>query len=236
MQAPVCRSAIVMEIPERDLPLFPLNTVLFPRMPLPLHIFEPRYQEMITRCLRERIGFGVLLIREGVEVGGPAETVTVGTVARIVSAEELDNGRLNLLSMGVVRFRLLKTRERHSYLSGDIEPWKDEMGEAHALPKLTLAAHKAYINYVADLAELMDQDERPGQIIAPMDPQVLSYTIAANLQIPNPDKQALLEIDTVQARLARELELLEVERGFLQRVKVMRESLAHGDMGTFSKN
>lgn len=225
-----------MEIPERDLPLFPLNTVLFPRMPLPLHIFEPRYQEMITRCIRERIGFGVLLITEGGEVGGTAQTVTVGTVARIVNADELEDGRINILTMGVVRFRLLTTHDRHPYLSGDIEPWEDEMGDLKNLNKLTKDAHRSYINYVAELSELMDEDERPAQIVAPMDPQVLSFTIAANLQVPNEDKQKLLELETVEERLARELELLESEQSFLQRVKLMRETFARKDFDKFSNN
>jgi len=225
-----------MEIPTRDLPLFPLNTVLFPRMPLPLRIFEPRYQEMMTRCLRERIGFGVLLIQEGFEVGGPTKTCTVGTVARIISADESDDGRMNMLTMGMVRFRLLKSHDHHSYMSGDIETWEDEMGDTHILPKLTKIAHRAYIHYVAELAELMDERDRPNQIVAPQDPQILSYTIASNLQIPNEDKQQLLEIESVEERLTRELELLESEQGFLQRVKLMRESFARGDVDTFSRN
>ncbi len=225
-----------MEIPERDLPLFPLNTVLFPRMPLPLHIFEPRYQEMMTRCLRERIGFGVLLITSGAEVAAQAETVTVGTVARIVNVEELEDGRMNMLTMGMVRFRLLKTYNHHPYLSGDIETWHDEMGDVAALTRLTKLAHKAYINYVTDLAELMDDEDRPGQIVAPLDPQILSYTIAANLQVPNEEKQQLLEIESVQERLAREIEMVEAERAFLGRVKTMRETFARRDFDKFSNN
>jgi Lon protease-like protein len=225
-----------MEIPERDLPLFPLNTVLFPRMPLPLHIFEPRYQEMMTRCIRDRIGFGVLLITNGSETGENTETVTVGTVARIVNVDELDDGRMNMLTMGVVRFRLLKTHDHHPYRSGSIEPWQDEMGDLHRLPKLTKEAHRAYIHYVADLSELMDDDERPGQIVAPMDPQVLSYTIATNLQVPNEEKQKLLELESVEERLARELEVLESERQFLGRVKLMRETFARKDFDKFSHN
>jgi len=225
-----------MHIPERDLPLFPLNTVLFPRMPLPLHIFEPRYQEMIARCMEERIGFGVLLIREGLEVGGNAETHTVGTVARIVSADPLDDGRMNIMTMGVVRFRLLKSHNHHSYQSGDIETWQDEMGDPKTLSKLTKEAHKAYIQYVAELAELMDEQERLGQIVAPLDPQVLSYTIASNLQVTNDDKQSLLNLETVQERLAVELEMMEHEREYLQRVKQMRETFARNEPGKFSKN
>jgi Lon protease-like protein len=225
-----------MNIPERDLPLFPLNTVLFPRMPLPLHIFEPRYQEMMTRCLRERIGFGVLLIQEGEEVGGAAEPFTVGTVARIINVQELDDGRMDMLTMGMVRFRLLKAYDVHPYRSGDIELWEDEMGDTRRLPRLAQLAQHSYINYVAQLAELMNEEDSAAQIVAPQDPQVLSYTIAANLQIPNPDKQKLLEIETVQERLERELEILETERGFLQRVKLMRESFTRNDIDTFSMN
>jgi Lon protease-like protein len=176
--------------------------------------------------LRERIGFGVLLIREGAEVGGPAEPFTVGTVTRIISANELDDGRMNILTMGMVRFRLLKTHERHAYLSGDIETWEDEMGDTRALPQLTKAAHRSYIHYVAELAELMDEQDRQGQIVAPLDPQILSYTIASNIQIPN----------EVAERLARELELLEAEQIFLQRVKLMRETFARNDLNTFSQN
>lgn len=225
-----------MEIPERDLPLFPLNTVLFPRMPLPLHIFEPRYQDMMARCQQERIGFGVLLIKDGEEVGGPAETYTVGTVARIVNVQELDEGRLNMVTMGMVRFRLLKSHNVHSYLSGEIERWDDEMGDLKALNKLTRDAHKAYISYITDLSELMDEEDRPKQILAPMDPQVLSYTIASNIQSPNEEKQRLLETETVEERLRRELDLLATERDFLQRVKLMRDTFAGGDRSTFSKN
>ncbi len=225
-----------MNIPERDLPLFPLNTVLFPRMPLPLRIFEPRYQEMMTRCLRERIGFGVLLIREGNEVGGPAETFTVGTVARIVHVEDTADGRMNMLTMGMARFRLLKTHDAYPYPSGDIEIWQDEMGDTRRLPRLGQMAQHAYINYIAQLAELAEGDDLPGQIVAPQDPQVLSYTIAANLQLPNTVKQELLALETVQERLERELEILDAEQIFLQRVKLMREAFTQNDIDTFSMN
>jgi ATP-dependent Lon protease len=153
-----------------------------------------------------------------------------------VNADELDDGRMNVLTTGVVRFRLIKTHDHHPYLSGDIETWEDEMGDVKALSKLTKEAHKGYINYVTDLTELMDEEDRPGQIIAPMDPQLLSYTIAANIQIPNEDKQRLLELDSVEERLVRELQLLESERAFLGRVKLMRESFARRDFDKFSNN
>src|SRR5438067_10321725 len=83
-------------MPSDPLPLFPLNVVLFPRMPLPLRIFEDRYKEMIRRCLDNDQPFGVLLIRDGQEVGPPAIPEEVGTLARIRVVEQLDEGNLNL--------------------------------------------------------------------------------------------------------------------------------------------
>jgi Lon protease-like protein len=90
----------------RELPLFPLQTVLFPGMVLPLHIFEARYRTMIDLCLRENKPFGVLLIRDGHEVGGPAITYRMGTSAYITQAETLPDGRINILSVGYQRFSL----------------------------------------------------------------------------------------------------------------------------------
>ncbi len=225
-----------MRIPERDLPLFPLNVVLFPRMALPLLVFEPRYREMIARCLQEEIGFGVVLIKEGEEVGGPADPYRIGSVARILDVKRFPDGRMNLVTMGVVRFRILQTHDKHPYLSGDIERWEDEMGDTSVLPRVTHVAHQIFIEYMADLMELAKAESGPKQLVAPHDPQVLSYTIAANLQISNEEKQTLLEMDTVEARLRHEITLLEREREFLRRVKVLREYLPKNDTETFSKN
>ena len=87
--------------------LFPLNIVLFPDGPLPLRIFETRYVDMVRRCMREARGFGVVLIREGSEVG-PAETFDVGTMAKIVDFHQLSDGLLGLSCVGGQRFRILQ--------------------------------------------------------------------------------------------------------------------------------
>lgn len=227
---------MAMRIPEHDLPLFPLKLVLFPRMPLPLHIFEPRYREMISVCLREEIGFGVVLIKEGEEVGEAAEPYNVGTVARILEAKKLPDGRMNLVAMGVVRFRILQTSKQHEYLSADVERWEDELGDTGVLPRVTHVAHQLFIEYTADLMELANSEPPSKQLVAPLDPQVLSFTIAANLQIPNEEKQCLLEMDSIEERLRYEVTLLEREREFLRRLKVLREYLPKSEKETFSKN
>lgn len=88
------------------IPLFPLNAVLFPGGPLKLRIFEPRYVDMIGRCMREGLSFGVVMIVEGVEAGGVARTVAIGTSARIVDFEQLQDGLLGITALGDQRFRI----------------------------------------------------------------------------------------------------------------------------------
>ena len=87
-----------------EVPLFPLNTVLFPGGPLPLRIFETRYLDMVSRCMKDDLPFGVLLIREGAEVG-PAATCDVGTLARIVDWYQGSDGLLGVTAIGTERFR-----------------------------------------------------------------------------------------------------------------------------------
>ena len=88
------------------LPLCPLNLVLFPGMDLPLHIFEERYKDMIRECINNDSPFGVVLIKEGLEVGEPAEPERIGTSTRILRSEVLDQGRLNIMTKGDRRFEI----------------------------------------------------------------------------------------------------------------------------------
>jgi Lon protease-like protein len=92
--------------PPRTIPLFPLNAVLFPEGPLKLRIFEARYVDMIGRCMREGTCFGVAMILEGVEAGGEASTVRIGTSARIVDFERLEDGLLGITALGEQSFSI----------------------------------------------------------------------------------------------------------------------------------
>ncbi len=110
-----------------QVPLFPLNTVLFPGGPLPLRIFEARYVDMISHCLKENASFGVLLIREGNEAGTPATTYDVGTLARIVDWYQGSDGLLGVTAVGTHRFRLESVERQHDGLNvGSIELLPDE--------------------------------------------------------------------------------------------------------------
>jgi Lon protease-like protein len=109
------------------IPLFPLETVLFPYTALPLHIFEPRYREMIMHCLETDSPFGVVLIREGREVGDPEVQVhEVGTLARIGRLRRQPDGRLHLLAIGEERFQIVRVlRHEAPYLKAHVRLWRD---------------------------------------------------------------------------------------------------------------
>jgi len=191
----------------RRIPLFPLNVVLFPGMSLPLHIFEPRYQQMIGLCLEEERPFGVCLIQIGEEVGGPADPHPVGTTCEILSATPLEGGRMNLLTMGRERFRVRRVFHEAPYLEAEVELLpQEEPGDLGELPE---RVHEAALRYISLLLAL--QGESLPDLELPEDPLLLSYLVGAVLQSPPPVRQELLETSVTAQRLARQLQLLEEE-------------------------
>ena len=108
------------------LPIFPLNTVLFPGGALSLRIFERRYLDLVRDCARDGAGFGVCLILEGREAGEPALPAAVGTLARIVDFSTTPDGLLGIRALGTQRFRLARSRVRDNGAAhGEVEPWPE---------------------------------------------------------------------------------------------------------------
>ncbi len=213
------------------LPLFPLNTVLFPSMVLPLHIFEERYKLMINNCLAQDKPFGVVLIYSGTEVGGPAIPHPVGTVARIANWEWLPDGRMNILTAGDRRFRIADfSKPELPYLEGLVEYWDDEPTEYQDLPRLIEKVSHTFIDYLTLIMSLSDQALPISQLQLPDDPSMLSYHIASNLQIEMSERQELLEEPSAVARLKRELTLLRREGSFLQRLVSLQGSIHEEDL------
>jgi Lon protease-like protein len=213
------------------LPLFPLNTVLYPSMVLPLHIFEERYKLMINNCLAQDKPFGVVLIYSGSEIGGPAIPHPVGTVARIAKWEWLPDGRMNILTAGDRRFRIVDfAKPELPYLEGLIEYWDDEAAEYQGLPALIDEVGHTFIDYLTLIMSLSDQALPISQLQLPNDPSMLSYHIASNLQIEMNERQELLEEPTAAARLKRELTLLRREGTFLQRLASLQGSIHEEDL------
>ena len=202
-------------MPGTWLPLFALNVVLFPHMPLPLHVFEPRYRQMIADCLEEGHSFGVVAIREGGETG-PATPYDVGTLAKIISIDRLDDGRLNLLVMGASRFEIQKTASDRSYLRAQIRILPeagDDLDDTGRITETTAMAFRMYSNLLRELV-----GQKPDEAGPPMEPELLSYLIAAALNLQLPEKQALLAEARTDARLVRELRILRKENLLLQQM------------------
>jgi Lon protease-like protein len=206
------------------LPLFPLNTVLFPHMPAGLHIFEERYREMISDCQEQGTSFGVVGIREGVEVGRAAFPFAVGTLAQIHELEALDDGGFNLVVAGASRFRVERLSLSRSYLVGSIHYLEDTRGDEAAIPELARRATAAFATYTAGLRNLADETADDSEAVElPDDPELLSYLIAASLNVEVNRRQELLEEDSVSGRLRRCLQVLRRESVFLDQMLARRD-------------
>jgi Lon protease-like protein len=218
-----------------DLPLFPLNTVLFPGMVLPLHIFEERYKLMIGRCLEEGRPFGVLLIREGAEVGGHAVPYEVGTTAVIAGAHHGDDGKINLVTIGSERFRLRSLRHDQPYLVGDAEPWP-LAGEASEQARRQVEPAQALLRQYLRLLEQAEGHEIKIEEV-PDGPRGLALLVAIALQIPLIQKQGLLAEPDVPRMLAAERAILRREEKILEHiVRTQKEQWEGGFSGYLAKN
>jgi Lon protease-like protein len=180
-----------------SLPLFPLNTVLFPDGPLPLRIFETRYTDMVRRCMRERSSFGVLLIRAGAEVGAVASTATIGTSARIVDFYQLPDGLLGITCVGERKFRVLERTSAPDGLNlGRIE-WLPREAETR-LPTEHEHLGQLLRKLLPELSELYQAVPKRFD-----DAGWVSCRLAEILPLELSDKQALLELDDGLVRLGR---------------------------------
>lgn len=183
----------------REICLFPLHTVLFPGMPLPLHIFEARYRLMIQRCISENQPFGVVLIRQGLEALGPlAKPYTVGCTANIVQAERLEDGRLNILTLGEERFKIHSLSYELPYLTATVEIYPMEEPHTIAVARGVRNFQPWIFRYLQTLNSLSDEELHVEihHLDLPEDPLVKLYMAASLLQIPLHEKQDLLESET----------------------------------------
>ena len=218
-----------------DLPLFPMNTVLFPGMVLSLHIFEERYKLMINRCLEEERSFGVLLIREGKEVGGSAVPYGVGTTTTIAGLSRLEDGQMDIVTIGTERFRLRSLRRDRPYLVGEAEPWpltgaNSEQAQNQVGPVRALL--RQYMSLLAQAqGHKIDIDEMPD------DPRTLALATAMILQLPLPQKQHLLVQPTVPHMLRAERGIMRREQLLLAYIlRTQTEQWEGGHSGYLAKN
>lgn len=179
----------------QNVPLFPLHTVLYPHGRLPLRIFEPRYVDMVSACMKTGTGFGVCLIKQGSETGPAATCFNTGTYAEIIDFSRQENGLLTITIQGTRRFKVLQTEVRtNNLLTGDID-WADSEGERES-PEGYRPLRDLYLHIVDNYETLYSHEDH--EIVSPA---LLSYRLAEFLPIDNNARQEVLETDAVEDRL-----------------------------------
>lgn len=186
------------------IPIFPLHAILFPHTDFGIHVFEERYRALVTRCLESGEGFGVVLIRRGADVGGPAEPHEVGTLANISAHARLPDGRYLLEVEGARRFRI-------ESLNGSI-PWPQAKVSWLSEPIGDFGQARSVGDRVEHLlTQYLERAGRDPIDEMPNSPVARSYCVASALGIDLPEKQELLEMESAAARLAREASILKRE-------------------------
>jgi Lon protease-like protein len=200
-----------------ELPLFPLNVVLFPGENLPLHIFEPRYRLMINECFQEAKPFGIVLMRPESE-HLQEEPYPIGTMAEIVALDRMEDGRMNLIARGLQRFRILSQHRQKPYLSGLVEVFVDIAEQEKKLHIFANQASELFDSYLQILLEVVGKQDV--EFSLPTAPEELSHFIGYFLDIQNERKQQLLELTSTKQRLIEVIGILQHE------LPIMRQMLS----------
>jgi Lon protease-like protein len=202
------------------MPMFPLGTVLLPSVGIPLHVFEPRYRALVRDCLAGDHEFGIVLITRGSEVGGADERADVGTVARIVEAAELPDGRWAIGAVGVRRLRVREWLPADPYPRADVEAWPDaDPGPTHSVAlDQTVTTMRRCLALAAEAGD----HTAPATIELSDDPVLAGYQVAAVAPIGPHDRQRLLSATTPDDRLGALDEMLH------DAVQVLELRLAEG--------
>ncbi|MBN9394541.1 MAG: LON peptidase substrate-binding domain-containing protein [Candidatus Melainabacteria bacterium] len=201
-----------MSLDTRSLPLFPLpDVVLFPGSPLPLHIFEPRYREMIATILDGDKLFGVLLIDSRHQVA------TIGSAAEVIEVEKLPDGRMNILTVGIRRFKVIDTNFDKDYLQGDIQWLDDNASDSEDEENARKMAQEVRdaIKDILDLTSKLNDYHIPMPEDLPLDAESLSFWVASTMYNLAEEQQVLLEMRDTGTRLRNEAEALKMTIKFL---------------------
>lgn len=200
------------------LPLFPLGTVLYPGLVLPLNIFEERYRQLVRDLLDgpKPRRFGVIAIREGRETGidGVSALYDVGCLATVRDVTELPDGRYELVTIGTDRFRLHGLDDSKPYLRGEVELLDEQVGDETETRLAVTAVQRGFRGYLDMLASKGSATISVPEL--PDEPILLSYLVAASVIIDLPERQGLLAQPTALRRLRSERALLAKETALLR--------------------
>jgi uncharacterized protein len=186
------------------LPMFPLGTVLLPGGVLPLHVFEPRYRQLVVDCLADDTGdpeFGVTLIERGSEVGGGDQRTNVGVVARMVQVNALEDGRYSIVAVGTSRIRVNAWLPDDPYPLADVDEWPDEHPDAPGLGDAVARLTERLREVLALAARLGEVPAKVDLSAVSEDPLVASYHLAALSPLGPADRYRLLCAPSPASRL-----------------------------------
>lgn len=216
-----------------SLPLFPLNTVLFPGMQLQLHIFEERYKLMINNCIETNEPFGVVLIKQGREALGPAATPhSVGCEAAISEVQRLPLGRMNITAVGQRRFRIMGIDRSQPFLLGDVEFFMPANDHPNLIHRYSRVLRPLVIHYLETLSSSEDANFDREQI--PHQPRSIAQIASILLQADSLQKQQLLAMTSLTRLLRALIEIYRLET-LLLRVRLSPPGREF-NIGPFSSN
>jgi len=213
----------------RELPVFPLPLVLFPGATQPLHIFEPRYRTLLSDCLEGDRRFGIAYAAPAVTSDPAPAPGDVGCVAHILTTQALPDGRSDILTTGEQRFVLLEWLPTdRPYRMARVEEFTDEPVDSAEAEGISQDVRRDFLRVM----EALEQD--PPEL--PVDPEALSFRVAASLELEAPSKLALLAIRSTTVRLRRLAALLQpLAADAERRAAVRHRARSNGKGGAHSQ-
>jgi ATP-dependent Lon protease len=217
----------------RELPVFPLPVVLFPGVPLPLHIFEPRYRKMLDDIQMGNNLFGLSYFDSSASDNESPPTGHVGCVAEVTEAQALPDGRSNILTIGLIRYRVEEYIQRGDpYLVAKVSFFEDE---EETDEQLTASSHEVAETFtrIARAVRIINDERATLPDISDTEPQRLSFLVAAAMEIDVEMKQELLEVRLTSERLEKLSELLDrAVTNYEERARIHELAKGNGHSGT----
>jgi ATP-dependent Lon protease len=215
-----------------ELPLFPLSVVLFPGVPLPLHIFEPRYRKMLEDIRASNSLFGLSYFDASVADQEVPIVGSIGCVAKVTDAQTFADGRSNILTVGIIRYRIEKYVERGDpYLVARVNYFEDDEDDSEAVQASSREVAEIFTR-IARAVRTINDERANLPNIADTDPQRLSFLVAAAMEVDSDVKQELLELRSTAERLRRLRDVLgRAVSGYEERARVHELAKGNGHSG-----
>lgn len=215
-----------------ELPLFPLSVVLFPGVPLPLHIFEPRYKQMLKDVQNGESLFGLSYFDDSTAHGDVPPVGSIGCVAKVTDTQTFPDGRANILTVGVIRYRIESYLERGDpYLVVKVSYFEDESEQSDELKESSREVAETFTR-IARAVRTINDERANLPNISDSDPERLSFLVAAAMEVESDVKQELLELRSTSERLRRLRDILtRAVAGYEERARVHELAKGNGHSG-----